>query len=116
MQQAKFVILVVVLLNIVVVGAMLLSGKRSCSDALQSETHDKARIEIAQPERVNVIFISMDAMRWDRTGISGNGDGLTPNLDRFAESAVVFHNATSAAPWTLPSHMAVWDGAVYSAC
>lgn len=110
MQQAKFVILVVVLLNIVVVGAMLLSGKRSCSDALQSETHDKARIEIAQPERVNVIFISMDAMRWDRTGISGNGDGLTPNLDRFAESAVVFHNATSAAPWTLPSHMAVWTG------
>jgi len=52
----------------------------------------------------------MDALRWDRTGISGNTDGLTPNIDRFAESSVVFHNASAAAPWTLPSHMAVWTG------
>jgi len=50
----------------------------------------------------------MDAMRYDRTGIGGNKDGLTPNLDQFAEEAVVFHNATSAAPWTLPSHMSIW--------
>jgi len=57
-----------------------------------------------------VLLISMDALRFDRTGIAGNTGGLTPNLDRFAEEAVVFHDAVAPAPWTLPSHMSVWTG------
>lgn len=64
----------------------------------------------AQAKDLNVIVISMDALRYDRTGASGNKDGLTPNLDKLQEEMVVFHNATSAAPWTVPSHMAIWTG------
>ena len=113
--QLRFVALVVVLLNIAFVGGLMLSGERSCSEAWDMLSDDGAMASTRfnfsdQAETLNVIFISMDALRWDRTGLSGNGNNLTPNIDRFAESAVVFHNATSAAPWTLPSHMAVWTG------
>lgn len=55
---------------------------------------------------LNVIFISMDALRFDATGAGGSH--LTPNLDEFAKEAVVFTHTTSAAPWTVPSHMAMF--------
>lgn len=64
----------------------------------------------ARAKDLNVILISMDALRYDRTGLDGNTDGLTPNLDAFAKEAYVFHETTAAAPWTVPSHMAVWTG------
>lgn len=60
----------------------------------------------AKAAGLNVIFISMDALRFDRTGAGGGSD--TPNLDAFAKEAVVFTHVTSAAPWTLPSHMAMF--------
>lgn len=62
----------------------------------------------ADASKLNVIFISMDALRFDRTGAGGSTD--TPNLDAFAKDAVVFTNDTSAAPWTVPSHMAMFTG------
>ena len=58
----------------------------------------------------NVIVISLDAVRYDRTGLGPAPTPWTPNLDRFARDAVVFHQAASAAPWTVPSHMAMWTG------
>lgn len=62
----------------------------------------------AKAKDLNVIFISMDALRFDRTGAGGNH--LTPNLDAFGKEAVLFTHTTSAAPWTVPSHMAMWTG------
>jgi arylsulfatase A-like enzyme len=62
----------------------------------------------ADASKLNVIFISMDAMRFDRTG-AGGASG-TPHLDAFAKEAVVFTNTTAAAPWTVPSHMAMFTG------
>ncbi|MFM2244598.1 MAG: Choline-sulfatase [Pseudomonadota bacterium] len=58
--------------------------------------------------KTNLIVISMDALRMDHTGLGGHKGGLTPNLDRFGEEAVVFTHAVSAASWTLPSHMSMW--------
>ena len=58
--------------------------------------------------KTNLIVISMDALRMDHTGLGGHTGGLTPNLDRFGEEAVVFTHAVSAASWTLPSHMSMW--------
>jgi len=62
----------------------------------------------AKASSLNVIFISMDALRFDRTGAGGFAG--TPNLDAFAKDAVYFTNTTSAAPWTVPSHMAMFTG------
>lgn len=64
----------------------------------------------ARAGRPNVILISMDALRFDRTGLGDHPTGWTPNLDRFAREAVVFHDAVSPSSWTVPSHMSIWTG------
>jgi arylsulfatase A-like enzyme len=53
--------------------------------------------------RPNVLLIAVDTLRADRLGCQGNPRGLTPNLDRLAASGVRFADASSHAPWTLPS-------------
>ncbi|HJM58800.1 MAG TPA: sulfatase [Planctomycetota bacterium] len=62
------------------------------------------------PERPNLILISLDTLRADRLGSYGSDLGATPNLDAFAQHAVRFENAYSAAPSTLPSHMTMLTG------
>jgi len=57
----------------------------------------------------NVLLIVLDTLRADRVGIYGGGD-LTPNLDRFADSAIVYDHAISTAPWTLPTHASLFTG------
>lgn len=56
----------------------------------------------------SVILISLDTLRADRLGSMGYERSLTPNLDRLAEEGMVFEQASSAAPWTLPSHVSVF--------
>lgn len=118
MKQIRFVILVVVLLNVVVLGWLLLSRSQSgtgerldqvVTPLLSDATMESARYDLSdKADKLNVIVISLDALRFDRTGISGNKSGLTPNIDQFADEAVVFHNAQTVASWTLPSHMSIW--------
>ena len=57
---------------------------------------------------LDIIVISMDCLRYDRTGLSPQFPDRTPNLRAFAEQAVVFHAAQSAAAWTVPGHMSIW--------
>lgn len=119
-KHLRFIIVLAVIVNVAVVGWLLLrtpqDGQRQAvGDVLRpllaDQTMASARYDLSdRAEELNVIVISLDALRWDRTGLSGNGDGLTPNLDRFGKEAVVFTNAVSAAPWTLPSHMSVFTG------
>ena len=76
---------------------------------LSDNTMEATRYDLSdRQDQLNLILVSMDALRYDHTGLSGNTGGHTPNLDAFAEEAVVFHDTVTAAPWTLPSHMSVW--------
>jgi choline-sulfatase len=119
-KQLRLLIVLAVVVNIAIVGWLLLQPDTGSSDVdatskvtplFKDNTMESARYDLKdQADSLNIILISMDALRWDRTGVSGNPDGLTPNLDQFAEEAVVFHDATASAPWTLPSHMSVWTG------
>ncbi|MEO8501121.1 MAG: sulfatase-like hydrolase/transferase, partial [Vicinamibacteria bacterium] len=52
----------------------------------------------------SVILISIDTLRADRVGAYGSKQGLTPNLDVFASRAVLFEEAYSHVPLTLPAH------------
>lgn len=52
---------------------------------------------------MNVVVIVVDTLRADKLGCYGSWQELTPNIDAFAKDAVVFENAYSHAPWTLPS-------------
>ena len=120
-RQIKLGIVILVAVNIAIVAWLQLRGETSSAsssgkrqvldDLLQDNTMEAARYDLSdEADRLNVILISMDALRFDTTGVGGSKAGVTPNLDAFAEEAVVFHDATSAAPWTLPSHMSVWTG------
>mgnify|MGYP005846933239 CR=1 FL=1 len=58
-------------------------------------------LERTEPERVLVLMI--DTLRADKLGAYGSDAGLTPNLDAFAEEAVVFDNAYATSSWTRPT-------------
>jgi len=56
------------------------------------------------PAARNVLLISVDTLRQDALGCYGNRDVRTPSLDALAEDGVLFREAWSHAPSTLPSH------------
>ena len=68
------------------------------------------RTPIADPPRVVVIFL--DTLRADHIGTYGYERDTSPKLDAWAESATVFEQARSIAPWTLPSTRTMVTGAV----
>ncbi|MEQ8765175.1 MAG: sulfatase [Planctomycetota bacterium] len=63
----------------------------------------------APPPR-RVILISIDTLRADHLSAYGYERPSSPNLDRFAQDAVLFENAYSQSSWTLPSHMSMFTG------
>jgi arylsulfatase A-like enzyme len=58
----------------------------------------------------NVLFIVLDTVRADRLSCYGYEKMTTPNIDRIAREGVLFSNAFSASPWTLPSHASMFTG------
>ncbi len=64
---------------------------------------------IRQGDR-NLIIITVDTVRADRLGCYGYRDIRTPNIDFLAANGVLFENAISAAPLTLPSHTTILTG------
>jgi len=56
------------------------------------------------PLAENVLLISIDTLRPDHLGCYGYGRETSPNLDALCREAVVFDQAISHAPSTLPSH------------
>jgi len=57
-----------------------------------------------------VILVSIDTLRADRVGAYGSSAGLTPNLDKMAATGVVFENAWTTAPLTVPAHTSMLTG------
>jgi len=56
-----------------------------------------------KPEGPNVILITIDTLRADHLGSYGYERDTSPNIDSLAEKGILFENAFSQAPWTLPS-------------
>jgi arylsulfatase A-like enzyme len=64
-----------------------------------------------QPSSPNVILISIDTCRADHLGCYGFARRTTPNIDAIAEQAILFENAVSPIPLTLPAHCSMLTGA-----
>jgi len=62
----------------------------------------------AKPKRVVLVFI--DTLRRDHMGLYGYARDTTPELDAWSKQAVVFDQARSVAPWTLPSARTMLTG------
>jgi len=60
--------------------------------------------------RPNVLLITLDTTRADRLGCYGNARIATPSLDRLAAEGVLYENAFTPVPSTLPSHCSILTG------
>ena len=114
-RHLKTVVALVVVANIAVLALLLFrdtgdTERGGLTEALvplvADPTMESARFEL-DPD-LNLILISMDALRGDRAGPGADGRSITPNLDAFAQEAIEFTEVTSASSWTLPSHMSIW--------
>lgn len=59
---------------------------------------------------LNVVLLTLDTLRADHLGAYGSADVSTPNLDQFAREGVVFEQAMTTAPLTLPAHSSIFTG------
>jgi arylsulfatase A-like enzyme len=57
----------------------------------------------AEPQRRNLLLVSVDTLRADHLGAYGRQPSPTPGLDRLAASGTLFLEARATTSWTLPS-------------
>ncbi len=57
-----------------------------------------------------MLVLLLDTTRADHTSMYGYSRDTTPFLARLAEQGVLFENARTVAPWTLPSHASIFTG------
>src|SRR4051795_2769796 len=61
-------------------------------------------------DRLNLVIVTLDTTRADRIGAYGSHEVETPTIDRLASEGVLFEQAVSAAPLTLPAHSSMFTG------
>ena len=59
---------------------------------------------------LNLVIITLDTTRADHLGAYGSKDVETPALDRLARDGVLFEQAMTTAPLTLPAHASILTG------
>lgn len=64
----------------------------------------------ASPAPTNVLLLSVDTLRADHLGCYGYERPTSPTLDALATHGVVFEDAVSPAPSTLPAHASLLTG------
>jgi len=63
-----------------------------------------------EQRELNVVLITIDTLRSDRVSSYGSDIVDTPNIDGFASEGVLFSNAASTVPFTLPAHSSILTG------
>jgi len=63
-----------------------------------------------RPAELNLLVVTLDTTRADRIGAYGYAAAQTPTLDRLAREGVLFEQANTAAPITLPAHSTLFTG------
>jgi arylsulfatase A-like enzyme/Tfp pilus assembly protein PilF len=61
-----------------------------------------------RPADLNLLVITLDTTRADRIGAYGYQNIETPTIDRLAREGVLFEQAMSVAPLTLPAHCSIF--------
>ncbi|MCH7527131.1 MAG: sulfatase-like hydrolase/transferase, partial [Planctomycetes bacterium] len=61
-------------------------------------------------EGYNVLLVTLDTLRPDRLGCYGYTRARTPAIDSLADFGVLFEDAVTCAPLTLPSHATILTG------
>ena len=61
-------------------------------------------------DRPNILIIMADQLKATALGLYGNRDVSTPNLERLAESGILYSRHYVTAPMCVPSRVAFWTG------
>ena len=61
-------------------------------------------------DRLNLVIVTLDTTRADRLGAYGSKEVQTPAFDALAGEGVLFEQAVSVAPLTLPAHSSIFTG------
>ena len=110
-QRSRFrrtVIPLIVLISAGLVVAWLVALARRVSagpDEIVQRSWEKKGVK-----RPNVILVSLDTTRADHLGCYGDTDARTPAIDALARSGVLFSQAATPAPLTLPAHSSIMTG------
>jgi arylsulfatase A-like enzyme/Flp pilus assembly protein TadD len=65
---------------------------------------------LAESSSPNLLLITMDTTRADALGTYGQILKTSPNIDRLAETGVLFEQVVASSPETLPSHSTIFTG------
>ncbi len=65
---------------------------------------------VGEPERTSILLVTLDTTRADALSCTGAADGLTPHFDRVAKEGILYRNARTVAPLTLPAHSSMMTG------
>ena len=81
---------------------------------LRLEKSPAARLEKlwseSDVEKPNVILLTLDTLRADHLACYGYSDVRTPNIDSLARRGVLFEQAVTNSPLTLPAHCSILTG------
>jgi arylsulfatase A-like enzyme len=75
-----------------------------------TEREALATLPPASRDAPNVLLIVLDTVRARNLSLYGYPRPTTPQLERMANTGVVFERALSTSPWTLPSHATLFTG------
>jgi len=78
--------------------------------ALSSACHRDESNVSSTGNGFNVVILTLDTTRRDFMGFLGRDPSPTPNLDRLASKAIVFEDAYTVTPLTLPAHTSLMTG------
>ena len=86
------------------VGAALLGAM------LGAALWSRSKGPVAGSRPLNLLLITVDTLRADHLGCYGGADASTPAIDRLAKEGVLFEQASTCVPLTLPSHASILTG------
>jgi len=61
-------------------------------------------------DKPHIVLIVLDTLRRDALSAYGYPAKVSPTFDEFAKKGLLFEDAISTAPWTLPSHASMFTG------
>ena len=85
------------------------SDGRAAEGSLRGPSSPVALKSRSTPARV-VLLVSIDTLRADHLGIYGYPRPTSPVIDSLGREGVVFEDANSTSPWTLPAHASMFTG------
>ncbi len=94
---------------VMVVGLIVLTGV-NYQWVVSAEQRALANSPAAASGAPNVLLIVLDVVRAANSSLYGHPNPTTPELDRRAQLGLIFAEARSTAPWTLPSHASMLTG------